>query len=75
MSVSCEQVLQGIWDYLDGETDGLRQSDIKQHLDLCRSCFSRIEFERALRQHIRQVTNCSCPEGLKDRIRKIVELF
>ena len=72
---SCEKVLEGIWDYLDKELCGDSLAGIKKHLELCRTCYSRLEFERLLRDHLRNRTNHCCPERLKKRIQDIVELY
>ena len=72
---SCETVIQGIWEFLDGEMSTTTIVEFQKHLDLCRSCFSRMEFERALRENCRSKTHHTCPEKLKIRIRQIIELF
>jgi mycothiol system anti-sigma-R factor len=72
---SCEKVLQEIWDYLDQEITPESCAEVKKHLDLCRSCFSRLEFQRHLREKMRDKTNHICPEKLKQRIQKLVDLY
>jgi len=71
----CEKILQGIWEYLDQEMTPESCAEIKKHLDLCRACFSRVEFHRLLRVKMRDKTNHLCPEKLKQRIQKLVDLF
>lgn len=72
---SCEKVLQGIWEYLDRDMAASDVAEIEKHLDLCRSCFSRIEFEQLLRSHMKNKTNHLCPEKLKKRIRDLIDQF
>lgn len=72
---SCEKVIQSIWEFLDQEMSADGIVELQKHLDLCRSCFSRFEFERALRDNCRSKTHHTCPEKLKIRIRQIIELF
>ena len=73
--LSCEQILQGIWEYLDREMGPEDVAHVQKHLDLCRSCFSRLEFEKRLREAIRTKTLHSCPEKVKNRIKRILEQF
>lgn len=72
---SCEKVIQSVWDYLDREIAAEGVAELQKHLDLCRSCFTRFEFERMLREAMRAKTNHACPEKLKIRIRQIIELY
>lgn len=73
--LSCEQVLQGLWEYMDSEMGPTDVEHVKKHLDLCRSCFSRLEFEKRLREEMKKKTNHCCPEKVKARIKNLLELF
>lgn len=72
---SCKDILDHLWDYVDKECDGTMQAEIKKHLDLCRSCFSQVEFEVLLRAQMQKKTNHICPEQLKERIKKLIQNF
>lgn len=72
---SCEKVIQSIWEFLDREIDANGLAELQKHLDLCRSCFTRVEFERSLRESCKAKTAHSCPDKLKVRIRQIIELY
>lgn len=47
-SMDCEAVVRALWDYLDGRCEPDRHGLIDEHLELCESCRSHAEFERAL---------------------------
>ena len=72
---SCEKVIESVFDYLDKEMTPENMAELQKHLDLCRSCFSRFEFEISLRQNLRSKTNHTCPEKLKLKLRQIIELY
>jgi mycothiol system anti-sigma-R factor len=72
---SCEQVIQNIWEYLDKEMCSADMSEVQKHLDLCRGCFTRMEFEKLLREKMQKATNHCCPEKLKQRIKKLIDLY
>ena len=72
---SCEKVIEMIWEFLDREITPDAAADLQKHIDLCRSCFTRIEFEKALRENCRTKTNHVCPDKLKLRIRQIIDLY
>lgn len=71
--LSCEQVLAEIWVFLDGELNEADLVHFRQHMDLCRACFTRIEFERTLRVSMQTKTNHICPDRLKIRVQKFLE--
>jgi mycothiol system anti-sigma-R factor len=73
--LSCEQVLADIWVYLDREIKETEIVHIQAHLELCRACFSRVEFEKLLRASMQKKTNHGCPEQVKSRIKNILEQF
>lgn len=73
--MNCEQVLLGIWQYLDHDMSLEDVANVQKHLDLCRSCFSRLEFEQRLRDAMREKTNHCCPEKVKARIKSLLDLF
>jgi len=73
--INCEKVMASIYVYLDNESSADDISEIKLHLDLCRECFKRLDFERLLRKHMRAKTSHACPERLKKRIERLLEIF
>ncbi len=73
--LDCQDVIEHLFDYIDKEMDGKNLAEMKMHLELCRSCFDRIEFERVMRIQIQEKTNHCCPERLKNKIRKFIENF
>ncbi len=71
----CEAILKELFHFIDNEMDGQSAAEIKAHLDLCRPCLDRVEFEKVLRQHCKEKTSHLCPDKLKSRIQKIIENF
>jgi mycothiol system anti-sigma-R factor len=74
--MNCEQVVEHLWSFLDGELDVAASDELKQHLDECRQCFSRAEFERRLRTLVRQ--SCEgepAPVPLQERMRRLIRSF
>ena len=71
--LSCEDVLDQLFAYLDGELDGATDEDIERHLAACRSCFGRAEFERRLKARLAEAAATGAPETLVRRIRTLME--
>jgi anti-sigma factor (TIGR02949 family) len=69
--INCEQVLKYLFAYLDGELDADQLLEISVHLDACRSCFSRAEFERRLKGHLRELAQENVPADFEQRVREL----
>ena len=74
-SIRCEEVLQHLFSYLDGEIDAEKRAQIDRHLEECRGCFSRSEFEKALRARIRELGEDKAPQSLQQRVRSLIDQF
>ena len=74
-TLTCEEVLKHLVAYLDRETDAHTAAEIELHLEECRGCFSRAEFERRLKIHMLEAARSSAPERLRVRIKKLIEKF
>lgn len=73
--LTCEEVIQQLMAYLDHEIDGAAAANIEHHLEACRGCFSRAEFERHLKEHVHAAGSQTAPATLRARIKQIVEKF
>jgi anti-sigma factor (TIGR02949 family) len=74
-ALSCEQVLEHLFEYLDRALDARANADIERHLAACRVCFGRAEFERRLRQRVADTATSAAPERLRERVKALVEKF
>lgn len=74
-AVDCDEVIEHIFDYLDGELDETLDARIARHLEHCRDCFTRAEFERKLQQKVRDAGSVRAPDRLHRRVREIMDRF
>lgn len=74
-SISCEEVVERLFDYLDNEVDTDTSAEIERHLERCHDCFSRAEFERKLREQVTRSGKQEAPERLRLRIRDMIRRF
>jgi anti-sigma factor (TIGR02949 family) len=70
--MSCEQALARLFEYLDHELGEQETLEMQEHLERCRACFSRAEFERALKQALRDTGKEAAPPELQERIGKLL---
>ena len=74
--MNCQEALEKLWQYLDKELDGASSDELQQHLEECRHCFSKAEFEQRLRAMVRR--SCceeQAPPELRERLSKLLRLF
>lgn len=73
--IDCEEVLRVMFAYLDGELDGADQRRVDAHLERCRSCLSRADFERRLRARLAELACEPVSPAFEHRIRTLIDQF
>jgi anti-sigma factor (TIGR02949 family) len=74
--IGCLQAIEAFYAYLDGELDDPSSiADFEHHLEHCRSCFSRVELEKALNERIRKTAKRESPKALRQRVGKLMDKF
>ena len=71
--IDCEEVLEQIERYVDGELDSHRSLQLAEHLKVCAFCLDHADFRRRLKEIVR--TKCReerTPEYLVTRIRRSI---
>ena len=66
---NCEEALERLEAYLDGELPETDVRDIASHLTACYPCTDRATFEEQLRSIVRRDCVDDAPAALVDRIR------
>ena len=69
--IACEEALKNLLEYLDREIDTEQSQQMDRHLSTCRSCYSRMEFEKRLRSHVKAAGKQEVSERLKSRIDRL----
>lgn len=74
--IGCLKAIEMFYAYLDGELgDPESIADFEHHLEHCRSCFSRAEFEGLLTERLKAVAAERAPDGLRRRLRILMDNF
>lgn len=69
--IPCEEVVQRVYEYLDGELDAEWSDRIHDHIQMCRKCYPYFNFERIFLDHVRsQRIAPERSERLERRIRR-----
>jgi anti-sigma factor (TIGR02949 family) len=72
---NCEEALKVLAEHLDRELDERRDAQLHSHLESCRSCYSRADFERQLKAQIRALGNDEVPDDVAGRIQDLLNTF
>jgi len=75
MPISCDEALRLLAAYLDDELHAGAQEGVERHLEVCRSCFSRAEFERRLKGEIHRLGREEIPPSFEQRVRALLGSF
>ena len=67
--LDCRDVVQQLYEFLDGETSEERRTTIGNHLHDCAHCFEAFDFEAELRLVVRARLAEPCPDSLKAKIK------
>jgi anti-sigma factor (TIGR02949 family) len=74
--IGCLKAIEMFYAYLDGELDDPESTaDFEHHLEHCRSCFSRTEFENLLTERLKTVAAERASSGLRNRLRVLMDNF
>jgi mycothiol system anti-sigma-R factor len=66
--VGCDETIERLYVYLDGELTEQRRIEITRHLDMCGPCVGAYGFESELRKVIANRCKDHVPDSLIDRV-------
>lgn len=73
--IDCEEALRLLAAFLDHELPAQTRAGVDRHLERCRSCFSRAEFERRLKREIARLGRDEVTPEFEERIRRLIADF
>ena len=71
----CEDALRLLAAHLDGELEGVTDAELRRHLSQCRSCYSRAQFEKRLKELVAGSGHAEVHPELRSRVRTMIEGF
>lgn len=66
--IDCKQVMERLYEYIDGELDEETIGRIREHLKKCKRCYPRYDFEAAFVRFLRERGRASAPPELQRKI-------
>ena len=74
-TIGCEEALKHLLAHLDLELGESKRREVEHHLEICRTCFSRAEFEQSLKTRLREVGRRTVQTSLEKRIKTLLGRF
>jgi mycothiol system anti-sigma-R factor len=74
VEADCEETIERLYWFLDGELTEERRLAIRAHLDDCGPCLGVMGFESELRRLIADRCHDRVPDGLRERIAAAIHL-
>ena len=74
-TINCEEALRLLAVYLDGELHRAQHMSVEHHLNTCRSCYSRGEFERRLKTELSHLGRGDVRPAFEQHIRQLITQF
>ena len=73
--IGCQEALQRLYEYLDGELTPETTEEVRRHIELCAGCYPEVktttEFRDAL--HRAAAGQPLCPESLRHRVAAMLK--
>jgi anti-sigma factor (TIGR02949 family) len=73
--IDCTQALKRLVELVDRELGDEDREAVERHLQTCRSCLSRAEFERRLKGKVQALSHSDVPPKTLDRITALIQKF
>jgi anti-sigma factor (TIGR02949 family) len=72
--VTCQEALARLYDFLDGELDGVSHSQVETHFQKCARCYPHLAFEQNFREALhRAVEGQAAPPELRSRVLRLLD--
>lgn len=66
--IDCASVVAQLFEYIDGELDADTVKQVREHLELCKRCYPRYDFERAFLRFLSEQGRVGAPPALRRKI-------
>lgn len=72
---SCEDALRLLATHIDRELPPHTHEQVQDHLETCRSCYSRSEFEKRLKENLAELGSEPVRPEFADRLQSLIRDF
>ena len=74
--MNCEELLEYVYEFINSQDlTEVKIKEIRWHVEECRHCFDRYEFEERLVIRCRTASRTICPDALKKKIHILLDNY
>jgi anti-sigma factor (TIGR02949 family) len=73
VTISCEEAVRRLWEYLDGTLGEVEHDEVERHLGICRRCCGEAEFAEELRRFLRAAAEVELTEDVRARLTSTLD--
>ena len=67
--IPCDEACARLFEFLDGELEAGSEEEVRRHLEVCKACYPRVQFEKHFLEALRRSQNGGrVTAGLKERV-------
>ena len=67
--IPCDEASARLFEYLDGELEGVSEEEVRRHLEVCEACYPRVQFEKHFMEALLRSQNGGrVSETLRERV-------
>ena len=67
--IPCDEASARLFEYLDGELEGVSEEEVRRHLEVCEACYPRVQFEKHFMEALRRSQNGGrVSDSLRERV-------
>jgi mycothiol system anti-sigma-R factor len=74
-TISCNEALEKMFEYIDGALAGKSHSELEQHIETCKGCLKKLDFQLKLKKRLTKVKPESVSKGLAKRLNNILNSY
>lgn len=74
-NISCDEAIKRIFSYIDDHLQGKSRVELEHHLETCRHCFDRVEFEKLLKSRLSKLHLNPSSGELRKKVEDLVDRF
>lgn len=68
-TILCDEACARLFEYLDGELEGVSEEEVRHHLAVCEACYPRAQFEKHFLEALQRSQNGARASGsLRERV-------
>jgi mycothiol system anti-sigma-R factor len=70
--MSCREVVELLWEYIDAELTPEREQQVRAHLEACKACYGHYEFQQAFVAFVKRHGAQVAPAELRARVTQSI---